>query len=302
MQTRYARVMHLLLPLLASVVFVCGMLVVKKLTSAGVSSHTILFVANLCSGLLFSSLWVLGGTFQGWTMLWQPASIAALFMMGLTFTFLAIQRGDVSVATPIFGVKVLIVALMLTWVSGENLPMRVWYGAVLATFGIGLIQWTGRSHPQHIVLTIFLAVSAATCYATFDVLTQRWAPSWGAGRFLPLVFWFVGGLSLGLAPWVQWSRIRERRILKLLIPVGILIAIQAICITGAVAIFGDAARVNVVYALRGLWGVALAWAAARIWGGAEAELGRGDMLTRLTGALLLTTAVILVILVRTPLN
>ncbi|MDA7865122.1 EamA/RhaT family transporter, partial [bacterium] len=59
--------------------------------------------------------------------------------------------------------------------------------------------------------------------------------------------------------------------------------------------FGDAARVNVVYALRGLWGVALAWLAAKIWGGAEAEHTRSTMLLRVVGATILTSAVILAI-------
>ena len=76
---------------------------------------------------------------------------------------------------------------------------------------------------------------------------------------------------------------------------SLLIAMQAICIVVAVGVFGDAARVNVVYALRGLWGVALAWLAARKWGGAEAEHSRETMLFRVAGATVLTTAVILAI-------
>ena len=83
----------------------------------------------------------------------------------------------------------------------------------------------------------------------------------------------------------------------LLIAGSILIALQAICIVVAVGLFGDAARVNVVYALRGLWGVALAWLVAWKWGGAEAEHSRSTMILRVTGASILTTAVILVIIV-----
>ena len=83
----------------------------------------------------------------------------------------------------------------------------------------------------------------------------------------------------------------------LLIAGSILIELQAICIVVAVGLFGDAARVNVVYALRGLWGVALAWLVAWKWGGAEAEHSRSTMILRVTGASILTTAVILVIIV-----
>ena len=48
-------------------------------------------------------------------------------------------------------------------------------------------------------------------------------------------------------------------------------------------------------ALRGLWGVVLAWLVARKWGGAEAEHSRKTMLFRIAGASVLTIAVILAI-------
>lgn len=288
--------MHLLLPLLASILFVCGLILIKRAGAAGAGSVTTLFMANQFSAAAFSLLWVLGGTPQPWTMLWQPAVIAALFMLGLMFTFLAIERGDVSIATPVFGLKVLLVAVLLTSVGQERLPAQVWYAAMLATAGIGLIQWTGRHHPRRIVFTIVLALSAATMYATFDVLVQRWAPSWGAGRFLPTVYWIVALMSLAMLPWVNWSKLAKPEVRRPLIPGAALIAVQAVCIVVTVAVFGDAARVNVVYALRGLWGVGLAWIVARFWGGAEAELDRAVLVTRLVGAGLLTTAVICVAL------
>lgn len=288
--------MHLLLPLLASMLLVCGLILIKRAGIAGAGSITTLFLANECSALAFSVLWFFGGTGQPWTQLWQPAVIAGLFMMGVLFTMLAIERGDVSIATPVFGVKVLFVAVLLTVTGAYRLPVSVWYAAALATAGIGLIQWTGPGQPRRVVFTIMFALLAATSYATFDVLTQEWAPAWGAGRFLAIVYAIVGILSLGMTPWVDWSNFRDREIRRFLLPGTILFAMQSICIVLAIAVFGDAARVNVVYALRGLWGVVLAWLVARRWGGAEAELQRPLLLARLAGAGMLTAAVILVIL------
>jgi len=290
--------MHLLLPLLASLLFVCGLILIKRTNAAGLGPITTLFLTNEFSAVIFSVLWFFGGPSQPWWLLWQPATIAFLFIAGLVFTFLAIQLGDVSIATPLFGVKVLLVAIILTFVGQERLPLGVWYAAALATFGIALIQWTGRSHPRRVLLTVSLALSAASCYATFDVLVQRWAPAWGAGRFLPIVYWIVGIASLPLIPWVNWEKLGEPRVRRLVVAGSLLLALQAVCIVVAVAVFGDAARINVVYALRGLWGVGLAWGAAKIWGGAEGELGRGVMPMRAAGASLLTIAVVLAILSR----
>lgn len=285
--------MHLLLPLLASLLFVCGLIFIKRAGAVGVGPWTITFLANQSAMLVFSSLWLMGGPGQPWSSLWQPAIIAWLYIQGLVFTFLAIGRGDVSVATPVFGVKVILVAFLLATVGGETLPRSVWYACLLATLGIGLIQWTGQGKRRHVAFTVLLALGAASSYASFDVLVQRWAPAWGAGRFLPLVYWMVGLLSLGLVPWVQWSKLREPGVLVLLLPGALLIALQAVCIVVTLSVFGDAARVNVVYALRGLWAVVLSWAAAKIWGGSEAQLGPKAWLTRLLGAGFLTAAVIL---------
>ena len=287
--------MHLLLPLLASILFVCGLILIKRASAAGAGPVTTLFAANQCSAAAFSVLWLFGGSGQPWTMLWQPAIISALFMLGLMFTFLAVERGDVSIATPIFGVKILIVAFMLTVVGKQTLPIAVWLAAVLATAGVALIQWTGRHHPRRVVQSVLLSLSAATTYATFDVMVQKWAPAWGAGRFLPIVFWIVALISLALIPWVDWSKLRDRNVRRFLLPGAILIALQSICIVLTIAVFGDAARVNVVYALRGLWGVGLAWMVATIWGGAEQDVGRSVMITRLAGAGLLTAAVVFAI-------
>ena len=196
--------MHLLLPLLASVLLVMGLIMIKR---AGVSPVTTLFFSNQCTAILFSVLWLFDGQGQPWTMLWQPALIALLFVMGLMLMFLAIERGDVSVATPVIGLKVFIVALLLTIFTEQRLSLAVWLGAALAAAGIALIQWTGRSHPQRVVFTIFLALSSACTFATIDVLVQSWAPAWGASRFLPIVFGIVGLASLGLIPWVDWPAV-----------------------------------------------------------------------------------------------
>jgi len=76
----------------------------------------------------------------------------------------------------------------------------------------------------------------------------------------------------------------------------LLIGMQAICVVFTLSAFGDAPRVNVVYSMRGIWGVLLAWGAALIWGGSEADLGRQTMVLRLGGALLITISVVIVIL------
>jgi hypothetical protein len=87
-------------------------------------------------------------------------------------------------------------------------------------------------------------------------------------------------------------RLARLRVLKPLLVGSVLMALQAMSMSYALGRFGDAARINIVYALRGLWAVALAWLLARTFGGAEARHSVTIMLLRLAGAVLLTLSVI----------
>ena len=208
--------MHLLLPLLASVLLVCGLLLIKRAGACGVGPITTLFFSNVFSAFLFAPMWFLGGTIQPAGLFYQPGIIASLFFLGLTFTFLAIERGDVSIATPVLGVKVVLVAVLVTLITKTQLGISVWCGAFLAMLGIVLIQWTGQAKRSRMWFTIAFALLAASSFATFDVLVQTWAPSWGTGRFLPIVYAMVGMASLALLPWVNWRPLKDRRVLSLI--------------------------------------------------------------------------------------
>lgn len=132
--------LHLLFPLFSSVVFVLGMMFARQAISRGASSWSGTFLANLWLGLSWFAveLWQPGVLpLAGW---WQAALVGLSFVLGQMFTYIAFRYGDVSVATPVFGVKVIIVAVMLACLADEQIPPRVWLGAMLATIGVGVIQ------------------------------------------------------------------------------------------------------------------------------------------------------------------
>ena len=294
--------LHLFFPLTASILSVCGLLLIKRASEQGIRSWTVTFFANQWAALVFSCFWFLGGQQQPVTMLWQPAVIAGLYIVGQVFTFLAIERGDVSVATPVLGIKVIVVALMVARGVGQHVPTTVWLAAMMSTCGIALVQWTGAPVGQRkrVTMTVTLAVASACSFALFDVLVQTWSPAWGTGRILPYVFWFVAVFSLVFWPAVQIAPLADKRIRRPLMTGTLLIAMQAIFIVFALSRYGDAPRINVVYALRGLWGVLFAWAVALKWGGNEAHLPARVMVSRLLGAVLLTAAVMMVIFSKSP--
>lgn len=307
---------HLLLPLTASFVFVFGLILIKRASDKGVNQWTITFTANMLAAALFANyLWLGDDTPAAATadsapfdsamyisLLWQPAVIAVLFILGQVFTFSAISLGDVSLATPVFSVKVILVAILVTVVAGEHLTWMVWACAFMATVGIGLVQFSGKSGEKSksggksIGATVALALLAACSFATHDLLVQYWAPGWPMSLFLPTFFGIAAVLSLGFLPLIDSPFRLDRAAIGLVIGGALCIALQAICIISSLSLFGDAARVNIVYALRGLWGVLLAFLLAQIFQSNEARVTPRVMYFRIAGACLLTAAVILAIL------
>jgi drug/metabolite transporter (DMT)-like permease len=290
---------HLLFPLLSSVLFVIAGTFAREATLRGTSPFTITAFANLC----LASCWVVIGLARGEALpleAWWPALwIATAFVAGQLCTFLAFHLGDVSLATPVFGVKIILVAVFSSLAADHAIEPRIWMAAVLATVGIGVIQLGSGSGPgkeltlRRAAISIALAIAAATALSLFDIGLQLHGRAWGAERFLTLMFLITGVLTFGLLPWcdgpAQLRRIKAGRFLLL---AALIMALQAISISYSLGQFGDATRINIVYSLRGLWSVALAWLLMRLSAGSAAHLSRRTLAWRLLGAILLTIAVV----------
>lgn len=230
-------------------------------------------------------------------LLWQPAVVGALFLIGQLLTFLAVHRGDVSIATPVLGVKVLIVpALAPLFVKGE-LSARVWLAAAVAVVGIAFVQARDESVDRsRILASVGFAVLAALSMTLFDLLIERWASAWGTGYFLPIVFGFAAVLSLIFLPLADSpARLKKLNVTRPLVVGSILMAVQAIGMTLTLGHFGDAVRVNIVYSLRGVWGVLLTWIVAHQLGEADSIPGHRIMFIRLAGALLIGCSVVIAV-------
>ena len=293
--------LHLLLPLFSSVTFVFGMMFARKAIIRGASAWTGTFYGNLCLGFI----WLLVGVCR-WEIIpvdewWRAVIVGLLFFLGQCFTYMAFHYGDVSVATPIFGVKILFVAVLSSLLTGQSISTTVWIAAFVATVGIILVQYGSgaghRSEKKRILLTVVTALSAASCMSLFDVCLQRWGVISGALKFLPVMFVSASLFSCVLIPWVdRVPQLKSIHALQPMVLSTVLMPLQAMGMTIALSQFGDATRVNIVYALRGLWAIVFAWALAGSFEGGERYASRSVMLRRATGALLLTLAVVASIL------
>ena len=286
---------HLFLPLSAALLYVLGALLVKRAGDLGVGVWRTAFVSNLTSALIFQLLLPLGGTFH-LELLWQPALVGVLFLLGQLLNYLALQRGDVSVATPVLGVKIILVALFTTLLLTQGVSAKLWAAAILSSLAIALLNRTGGAKHHHVGSTILYAGTSAAMFALFDVLVQKWSPAWGAGRFLPLMLAFVALFSAVLIPFFPspLSAI-PRPAISWLMSGCTIIGFQSLIFVMSIVKFRDATSSNIIYSSRGLWSVIAVWSVGHWFANREQHLGAGVLRWRLIGATLMMAAIALVL-------
>lgn len=291
----------LFLPMVAALGYSFGAIAVKRALGAGASGVQVNLFCNVVMAAMFQLLWLMPCRETHSFSLAIPAGCGLLFFLGQIFTFRAIAAGDVSVATPLLGTKVLLVALFSVFLIGKALPTAWWWGSLLATIGIGLISYTPGGNHRHLTATVGWSLAASAVFALTDVMVQRGVPDVGYGRFAPVMFGSMGILSLlylpGLARAARQGAELPRPALPWLAGGSLLLAFQALGMYSAIGLYGSATATNILYGSRCLWSVLLVWMFGSLAGAppTAADSHRSVMLRRLGGALLLFLAMALVL-------
>lgn len=286
----------IVLPLWAAFAYALAATLLKRVSRSNVDPWRITLFTNLVAAAGTQLFWLLPdhGRTLDWSLPLQALAPAVLFSIAQVLTVLAIHAGDVSVATPLMGTKVLFVAVLTVVLLGTPLDWRVWAGAGLATVAVALLRGRAATRHRHVGRTIVLAVTASLLFAATDVIVQRYGPAWGAARFVPTVFGMVGLLSLPLV--LRFEKTSpsllegSRRILAV---ASLFYALQVMSMAFALAQYGHAATVNIMYSSRGIWGVVLAWTLGPLIGLSEHHHGRGVFAQRLAAATLIIAAIVL---------
>lgn len=287
----------LLLPLCAALAYVVAVLSLKRAAELGAGVWHSSVVANLLTALAFQGLLVLGGQWQPLAMWWKPLVVALLFLSGQIWTLVSLQRGDVSIATPVLGLKIILVAVFTTLLLEQGLSWQLWLAAALGTIGIASLNLSGANVAgTKAGATIASAGCAAVSFALFDVLVQKWSPVWGIGRFLPLTMGLLGVLSLAVIPLFP-APLRDlpRPARRWIVGGGSLFALQSLLFVSGIAHFGAATASNVIYSSRGVWSIVAVALFGHWFHSAEKELGVAVLRRRFFGAALMFTAIVLVL-------
>jgi len=291
--------LHLLLPLVSAIVYVAAALLLKRASDLGADVWRTTRVINYTAALVAVPLWMLGGTIPASTLWWQPPLAGVLFYAGQIFSLLALNTGDVSVATPVLAVKILLVAVLTTVLIGDPIGARLWTAAALSSAAIALLNVSpGHSH-RRVGTTILLAALGATAYACFDVLVQKWSPAWGAGRFLPLAVTSAALYSIPLrrfdAPGSAPNEQTSPAYTPWLAAGAVCLAVQGLMFITSISLYRQATSANVLYSSRGLWSVVAVWGIGHWFSNREQHLGARVLVWRLVGAILLMAALIMVL-------
>jgi drug/metabolite transporter (DMT)-like permease len=198
----------------------------------------------------------------------------------------------------------LLVALFSALFLPDPIPLKWWIAAGLSVAAIILLNrrrrpsegTAGQSHRDSVRPAVGWALCAALAFACSDVLVQKWAPAWGAGRFLPLMFAFLALSSICLIP-VFRAPLREIAppAWPWVMAGATLLGLQACGVGLSIGVFGDATAVNIVYSSRGLWSVLAVWWIGHWFKNEEQKLGAAVLRARLVGAGLMLIAIGLVL-------
>ena len=264
----------------------------------GAGATRSIFVTNICFFVALLPLWWFFPTAVDPTLLWAPAAAGVVAFLGGVFQMTALKIGDVSVATPLLGGKVLFVALFSTLILGQVLPVTWWIGAVLAGTGVfflGQVPVVPRSS-NRLGLTIFLSVLSVASFALMDILIAGWGKSFGFQRFVVLQQVVTLLLSLSLIPFFKDSLWRmSSRCWPWLLGGSLLIVLQFYILNWTISTYGDPTAINIFYSSRGIWSVLLVWAIGPLFGNQERGLGWPVLWRRSLGAILLFAAICLVV-------
>lgn len=291
---------YLLLPVVAAIGYAIASLLLKKALTEGAHPMACFHVNNWACSLVFLPLALFEKKVVAWELVMFPIGVGAIFFIGGWFTFVAMQRGDVSLVTPVLGSKVVFVALGASLFIAGGMKPLMWVAAFITTAGIFMMSATDLKTPKGARLAgpVMMALVSAAFYALADVVVQRWAPDFGPMMFLAIMAGTTGVLSLGAmmmpgAPPIPWSRATQWSVGGSAIISG-----QAMLLGLSIAFFNDAVGVNVVYATRGMWSLVVVALLGPLLGNQERHESGRAYGVRVVAAVLLMAGVVCAVIAR----
>src|SRR5436189_5177842 len=134
--------MYLISPLVAALAFALGSMVYKRAYAEGATVAHTAILNNVVIGIIFLPLLALETRPIPWETWQQPVFTSFVYVLGHVLNVVALRVGDVSLATPLLGAKIIFVAIVGWVIFGAQLSGNVWAAAALATIGVAMMGYT----------------------------------------------------------------------------------------------------------------------------------------------------------------
>ncbi|HKP94788.1 MAG TPA: hypothetical protein VJ385_03425 [Fibrobacteria bacterium] len=282
-------------PLFCALLYPLGTLLMKRAMEKGADLWSAMAVNHWTMALVFLCAVPLESRAVPWGLWYQPLAVGLLACAGQGCALRAISAGDLTIATPALGSKVLLVALLTELLLQQAVPLTWWLAAACSFAAVFFLQAGVRAARRRAFLTLCFSLLAAGFFSLGDVLIQKWAPRWGAFHFLPAMAAASAACSLLLLPFMKKPLLAfDRGAWTALSAGSLILSVQSLLLTAVIGLLGQATLVNIAFSSRGLWNFLLIWFGGHWFANREREAGRRVMAFRLLGAGLMFAAIVLV--------
>lgn len=296
--------------LVAAVSSAISYLISRHHVSEGGSSLRLLLLAHAIMGVACVPLaWLLWPENLPASSLWLTPLFGSSgsYLFGQAVVFAALARADASRVAPLLGLKIAMLACIVSFLPGDPLDLRQWAAVGLSVLAAAMLQRGGGMHPAAVGFTL----AACVAFAVSDVFilglidglqeTARVADvplgRLRAGCVAMLVTYALcGGLAvscLALRPSLRpasrrdWTAAARYAAMWLLGMAGLYTCFGIIGV-----VFG-----NILQSTRGMMSIAIgAWLAHAGWHEIETRVERKTLIRRFVAAGLMTAAIALYVL------
>ena len=280
-------------PLITAFIYTLGALCLKRSSEAGVGPWRTTFFSNVIHGVLALGFFWTSDVALSFGDVIDVSKAAVCFFLGQLFTCLAIHKGDISLVTPLMGIKVILVGVFRIIFIGEVATANIWIGACLSILAVFLLGGKQAARRDRIIPSICYGSASALFFAMADVLVEVNGATIPFGPMVALMFGSIAVYSVVLILLFKGSMLDiSGTSWKWMTGGSTLLGGQAIAMAYIFSTFGDATVVNIIYSSRGVWSVVLVWCIGHWFANQESSMGKALLLRRLIGAVLMTCAIL----------
>ena len=287
----------ILFPFFAAALYCSSVMLVKYASHSGTLSGTsILVMNNILSGLVFIPAIFFEDTMPDWSIVWQPLTASCFCALGNIATFVCAERGEVSLMTPIMGIKIMFVILFARILLDANMPHTITLAGIICCIAVFIMGWSkGALNTKKLGITLMLSFVACISYAMCDVVMQKYAPNFTRNAMLSLT---SIAMPLSIIPFLprffkDVSKSSKTTLVLGGMSAGLMIMEMYLMFLSIIGEVG-AALCNILYNTRGILSVVLMFIVGKFVANMR-ELSNTSAIQRIIGATMILIAVSIVI-------